>query len=155
MTRNFCTITKYLAKLFSFKVWPVMYLGMQSIKYMCISLCNKQQWQCSDSVFYKLVIVVLDIQIIIPSSSKLMLYFFQFLVLGTCDYRPFTFFRLFWELYFSSFFSIFGRNFLLCAKCVLWIVFGLRKVSGNIVTINEFKTMWRVHHQNNFHTKIS
>ena len=89
--------------------------GMQSIKYMCISLCNKQQWQCSDSVFNKLVLVVLDIKIITPSSSKLMLYFFQFLVLGACDYRPFTFFRLFWELYFSSIFSIFGKNFLLCA----------------------------------------
>ena len=24
---------------------------MQSIKYMCISLCNKQQWQCLDSDF--------------------------------------------------------------------------------------------------------
>ena len=79
-----------------------------------------------------LVIVVLNIQIIIPSSSKLMLNVFRFLVLKTCGYRPFTFFRLFWELYFSSFFfSIFGRNFSLCA-IRKWLTLVILKFLGNL-----------------------
>ena len=56
-----------------------------------------------------MVIVVLNIQIIIPSliELKLIQNFFRFSVLKTCGYSE--------NFIFPHFFSIFGRNFLLCA----------------------------------------
>ena len=97
-----------------------MYLGMQSIKYMCISLCNKQQWQFSECFQYNLVIVVLNTHIIIPPSSELMFYLFWSLrhvaidPLQLLDYSENFIFPHFFQFLVGTFYYVLNVFYELC-----------------------------------------